>query len=645
MAQIVATGSKGHHTFRLTLTETATSVESNTSTLTASFIVDPTTYNWSGISGVTYNLSIDGNNYSGSITEVPYSSQKTIREITGISIPHNDDGTKTISYSFSVSDGANKSYTSGNASASGEMTLTIIPRASSFSSVPSSVYIEDICSIKISKKLNTYTSTLEYKISGSSTWIPIVNKWNPDTNLSQTYRWEVPRSIYDGMSSTAKWRTITIRLTTYNGDSIIGDAKTKTLIAKAMGSPSIISISIIDTNDITTVLTQDNKKIVNGVSNIKVTVNATGINGTTISKITCNGTIMSLDDGVGTLIINKCTISKFTIMVTDSRGATCLSTANRSANFINYIPLSATMSAVKDQPTSDSAILLANGKYSAITFSEGIANILTTSYQYRLAGSSDNYISGTLTQSISDSNYTASKTISGLDYTKDYEVVMTISDKISSLTKTLILKKGVPVFYWDKDSVYLKSGNPILDYKTVIKEDTSLNVVQLINKNGEDVYVNPIFDYKTVSKEEASSKVVQLINKNGENIYVNPYPVGSIYLSVNSESPAMLFGGTWEQIKDRFLLACGDTYANNSVGGEATVTLKVEEMPSHIHTLTPFVDIRQGDGQVNAHSGSLGTHLGGYVSKPNAYVSSTGGDQPHNNMPPYLSIYMWKRIA
>lgn len=60
------------------------------------------------------------------------------------------------------------------------------------------------------------------------------------------------------------------------------------------------------------------------------------------------------------------------------------------------------------------------------------------------------------------------------------------------------------------------------------------------------------------------------------------YPVGSIYMSVNDTDPSLLFHGTWERIKDRFLLASGDTYSAGSTGGEATHTLNINEMPPYL---------------------------------------------------------------
>ena len=119
------------------------------------------------------------------------------------------------------------------------------------------------------------------------------------------------------------------------------------------------------------------------------------------------------------------------------------------------------------------------------------------------------------------------------------------------------------------------------------------------------------------------------------------YPVGSIYMSVVSTSPATLFGGTWEQLQDRFLLAAGSTYSAGSTGGEATHTLTVDEIPSHTHEVTRIT---------SSSGGSTGTGYGreqkAKTQRDHAYGPyPTGGGQSHNNMPPYLAVYTWKRTA
>lgn len=115
------------------------------------------------------------------------------------------------------------------------------------------------------------------------------------------------------------------------------------------------------------------------------------------------------------------------------------------------------------------------------------------------------------------------------------------------------------------------------------------------------------------------------------------YPVGSLYISVNSASPASLFGGTWERVKDRFLLAAGDTYSAGATGGEAEHTLTVNEMPSHNHDIA----LQQSGGTV---ANGVVKQASGVVSD-GLYVRYRGGNAAHNNMPPYLSVYMWKRTA
>lgn len=116
------------------------------------------------------------------------------------------------------------------------------------------------------------------------------------------------------------------------------------------------------------------------------------------------------------------------------------------------------------------------------------------------------------------------------------------------------------------------------------------------------------------------------------------YPIGAIYLSVSATNPAILFGGKWEQIKDRFLLAAGDTYRAGSTGGEAKHTLTIAEIPSHSHKTWLGTT---GGAQETLSTGDRTEHNWGATGA----LEATGGGQAHNNMPPYLTVYMWKRVA
>lgn len=122
------------------------------------------------------------------------------------------------------------------------------------------------------------------------------------------------------------------------------------------------------------------------------------------------------------------------------------------------------------------------------------------------------------------------------------------------------------------------------------------------------------------------------------------YPVGSIYISLNSANPSSIFGGTWEQIQGRFLLGASGSHPVNQTGGEETHTLSEGEMPYHTHGPTSGSRFVSVDGEAY---GSLGNANAGYINVTwnNWSTTPKGSSQPHNNMPPYLAVYMWKRTA
>lgn len=116
------------------------------------------------------------------------------------------------------------------------------------------------------------------------------------------------------------------------------------------------------------------------------------------------------------------------------------------------------------------------------------------------------------------------------------------------------------------------------------------------------------------------------------------YDVGDYYISNSSTSPAAKYGGSWTRLQGRFILGAGSGYTQGSTGGEANVTLTVSQIPSHTHVVR---------GGLNCVQGSNTRELGDSTTpnRNDVQTESTGGGQPHNNMPPYRAAYIWYRVS
>ena len=162
--------------------------------------------------------------------------------------------------------------------------------------------------------------------------------------------------------------------------------------------------------------------------------------------------------------------------------------------------------------------------------------------------------------------------------------------------------------------------------------------------------VEKLYRWRVVNGQLTADE--EAVAPHNKSIFDLIYPIGSIYMSVSPVSPATLFGGTWERIQDTFLLAAGLTYEAGTTGGEAEHNRAGEELPEHNHGLTDgdTLGLRGVRGQVERFHVSAGSdyyafaapNMDGMVYDGN--VASTGLGQAHNNMPPYLAVYMWKRV-
>lgn len=129
------------------------------------------------------------------------------------------------------------------------------------------------------------------------------------------------------------------------------------------------------------------------------------------------------------------------------------------------------------------------------------------------------------------------------------------------------------------------------------------------------------------------------------NILEAMYPIGSIYVSTIGTSPASFIGGTWEQIEDKFLVGAGAYFNAMDTGGEMEHTLTQDEMPRHNHTYNSSFTVQSNLGNGVSGIPMNNSSWGGYSPAHWFIIQDAGNDEPHNNLPPYYAVYIYRRTA
>ena len=156
-----------------------------------------------------------------------------------------------------------------------------------------------------------------------------------------------------------------------------------------------------------------------------------------------------------------------------------------------------------------------------------------------------------------------------------------------------------------------------------------------------------------VSINNNTTSISNLTNKeNSNNVFLKTYPVGSIYISTSNTNPSTIYGGTWERYgRGKTLVGLNESETEfsevNKIGGEKTHTLTIDEMPSHFHAVSAYTDYVGDDAntyfeQNRSLTNTLTPKYGKYWG---TISNSAGGSQSHNNLQPYITVYMWKRVS
>lgn len=375
--------------------------------------------------------------------------------------------------------------------------------------------------------------------------------------------------------------------TTIDGTAYYSRVSRRMTVVDAL--PELGAISYKDNNATTVAVTGDNQRIVQGKSVMAVTFpTATAKKGASIVGYTIAfGGITKQATASGTVSLGTVDVSysqALTVTARDSRGYEATQSVNVTVD--DYSAPTAVIDLHRLNNFEPTTYLIVYSRYSYVNGK----NAVKITAKFKKVSESAYGSSVTLEDSV-QSTVTC-------DRDSAYYFVVTVADKLEETTYNLALGKGIPAFFIDtkKSSV----GVNCLP--------TQKNAFQL---------------------GDAAWLTAQ-----------GAYPVGSIYMSVTNVNPATLFGGTWEAIGGRFLVGADSTYSAGSTGGEATHRLTTQEMPRHNHTLDNY---NTAAGNTTAYMTVQAQAKVGYNG--NVQTLYTGGDGSHNNLPPYLAVYMWKRTA
>ena len=499
-------------------------------------------------------------------------------------VAHDADGTKTAQLTDTFNINATIDGTKvGSIVASGSITLDRIARNATI--VTANDFTDETNPTLTYSNPSSFSCDVSIEFAGGS-----ITRAGAISGAGGSYEMQLTDSERTTLRNASKdsptLKVTYVLKTTIDGTAYTSRAERKMNVVNA--SPELGAISYEDSNAATVAVTGDKSRIIQNHSTLTVTIpTATAKKGATIAGYTIAfGGVSKTVASSGAVSLGAVDVSysqALTVTATDSRGFTASKSVQVTVD--DYSAPTAVIDLHLLNNFEPTTYITANSRYSYLNGK----NAVTIAAKFK---------------KVSDSSYGApieledsiQSTVT-CDRDSAYDFVVTIADKLDETTYNLTLGKGIPSFFIDtkKSSV----GVNCLP--------TQENAFQL----GDSAWLTS----------------------------QGAYPIGAIYLSVTEVNPASLFGGTWERIGGRFLLGADTTYTAGSTGGEAAHQLTTSEMPSHNHTLdnynttggtTSFMTVQANDKK--GYSGNVNTLY-------------TGGNKAHNNMPPYLAVYMWKRTA
>lgn len=637
-------------TQNLTVTETSYSVVNNTSQVRIVWTSTQGGLSWNGYTRTAYYYySINGGSeVSKSVSyTLPKNATTTIVDTT-LTVAHNSDGSGTIS----VRTWMDTDIDIGIVQKSQTLTLTTIPRASTLSVSDGTLGTKTTPTAD--RKSSSFTHTLTWECGSYSGTI---------ATKSTSTSWDfTPELKLASVAPYGQKVYCTYTLSTYNGSTLVGtDSKSVWFTIPSSVKPSC-TLSLSDSNGYASTY----GGYIQGESQLSVTINATQAYGSPISRYSASANGTTYSTQTFTTSVLK-TVGTNTISATVTDGRERPGSASSNITVLAYSRPQITNLKVRrcnaDGTEND------RGGYGKISFHCTITplsnkNTRACSLRYRQSGATTWTNAPAITLSAYDQD--CNPPVIQMSDAHSYEVQINLTDAFGTTSAATSISTGYCLYHIPASGKGITFGGIAegdgFNVKMGATFGENVNMKKNLqldgNVNGKYLTGTWLQTTATIDLGKAPPKVAVLDNSGriyyrtlsglradlGIGDYVDLiYPVGSIYMSVNATNPKDLFGGTWEQIQGRFLLGMSSSYPAGSQGGEATHTLTANEMPNHTHQYIDYWTVAAASGTgrqaVKFNNNNYSPESGGLST------GSSGGGQAHNNMPPYLAVYIWKRTA
>ena len=606
--------------YTISISQNSQNISGNYSNVTVSVRFFRTNSGYTTYGSGTCYCKINGTTYSATVSPSQKITDSGINLFSKtLDIYHNNDGTKTLTCSAWID--MNTPLTSSEQSYS--QNLSTIPRASKPTLSSSSVTMGNSVTIYTNRASSNFTHSLYYQIGSNS-------KVSIGTGIGTSKSWTVPLSLANSTPNSTSL-SVKLWLETYNGSTYIG-ANSVSLTANVPSSvvPTINSVNLSEA--VSGIYAQFGA-YVQGKSKISGSISASGSYSSTISSysVGINGasyTSSSFTTGfLTTSGSNTCSVT-----VKDSRGRT----KSQSVTFNVIACASPAINSFSVSRCDQDGTPNDEGNCAKCVVSASISSVNngnTKSFQIKYKKISETEWS---IFDLDNTNYTISTTqiIQNIDTESEYNFKTSATD----------------FFSFAEYSHNLSTAYTLVDY----------------NQSGKGMAIGKV-STQNAFEINMDTKITGNLTINNKTISDLIYPVGSIYMSVNSINPGDLFGGTWTAWgQGRVPVGVNTSGTFNSVektGGSETHKLTVAQMPSHTHTQNShrhnygrpalFGGENDDDGSIFTprYSGRTSSQYKGNsngwteMSYTTATNQNTGGGETHNNLQPYITCYMWKRTA